>query len=260
MSISVTQDWIGMLVATVLIVSNAFFCSIFSTLSWLMHTVVVNDLLLTSKACLDQGQTVDFHLTSPAIWPSLLSLLPQQQCHCMTGTPMTCPSPVWPGRAVLCGLRWPSGWARLRRAMHELPARVLFAWPCTDSSLQITSLLAAAWALTTLCRVMHYNLQTSLCWDGVGKRKPFLQLNSFPLFWLLSPSSSVLLLFVIVSISSISSYLLFMDMPARASCTATSLLRFSRRYKHPGKGKNIAVLAVNLPVDLMTHFFCSTRV
>lgn len=33
---------------------------------------------------------------------------------------------------------------------------------CIDPSLRITSTAAAAWALTTLCSVMHCNLQTSL--------------------------------------------------------------------------------------------------
>ncbi len=114
-----------MLVAAVPVLSLTHFPSILFTLS-LFWRRIMNDLLLTWWTlrsleinpvhllcmCLNPGE--NFRLTGPAIWPLSLFLLPQQQCHCMTGTPMNRPSLAWP----VFGLSR----LRPRHTMHELPA------------------------------------------------------------------------------------------------------------------------------------------
>lgn len=135
------------------------------------------------------------------------------------------------GLSLACA--WP-GWGA--RCMNYLPASHLFAWLCIGPSLRITSVTAAAWALTTLCSVMHCNLQTSLRRDEVRKKPSpsCSQLNSFPPFQFLTPHVPPALCYplhspvLLSSISPPSSSSLFTDMPACAS--TSSLLQFNLQY------------------------------
>lgn len=217
---------------------------------WIIRCFVINPVNF-SCARWGQAQNVGLITQLRCLTVVFLCLLPQQQYHCMTDTPVNWPSLIYPG------LSWPMlapGWAMLRHMMHELPACLLFAWVRIDTRLQITSTPAAAWALTTLCSVMHCNFQTSAWRGGVGKGIPtfLLCLNIFWPFLLLSPVPfSFLLLLIPVCLLLLS--------PHGHACLCfyitSTLLQFNLLHKPGQQGQIIPVsvyshLSVNQAVDL----------
>lgn len=166
---------------------------------------------------------------------------------------MNWPSLVWSGLSLAyAGLG--------TRCMNHPPAYCCMHDFALTRACEITrTAAAAAWALTTLCSVMHCNLQTSLGRDGVWKTKtlplppPIKHLSTLPApFSSCSLHSPALLSLPLLSLTLCGHSCLCFH-------TASSLLQSNLCYKHLEQGQNMAAY-VNQAAALFIGLFCSTCV